>query len=395
MMLDTLSEQQCIGVSMTIPDVAICCVCSRKYLPQAMTMIWSLQRLSDRYSYHVFLSDLTAGNGRGLIDRYPEVEFYFIDQYADAQILDNALMLSDLEFNTSLKAVALSTILERYRRKTFYCDSDLYFLSEPLAALTGLEKANVVLTPHQIASVSDESDFQMSRTGVFNSGFIGMAGDIGIQAAGWLVHKTRYYCLLEPEESIFVDQKWLDLVPALFGGVCVLREPGYNLAYWNIESRGLDEHTVFLHLSGFDLNSQLKHGEFLSKFSKIRLGDRMVDLLRIYLDAYRRAVAEITVATASSGVSLIENNYECKKPTMARRYSVMSRSFRVKDGDIQEYVRTDVQPFRYARLFRTEPSILKITRIIGSYLFHLGLAGMLDNLVALFRILGRRNSWIR
>lgn len=358
-------------------------------------MIWSLRRLSNNYSYHVFLSDLTAGNGGELIKTNPDVEFNFIDQYAEPEILDNAVMLNDLEFNTSLKAVALSITLKRYRRKTFYCDSDLYFLAEPLVALKMLEEASVVITPHQVSPVSDEMDFQMTRTGVFNSGFIGLTGDIGIQVADWLVHKTRHYCLMEPEEGIFVDQKWLDLIPALFEGVSVLREPSYNLAYWNIESRGLNENTVFMHLSGFNLDSQLAHSDLLSRYSQISLNDRMIELLRIYIVAYKQCFKSITLATAGSISSLIEKNYSRKIPTIARRYSVMNRSFLIKDGNIQEWIRLDKKEFKHRRLFRTEPVILKMTRFIGVSLFKLGLASVLENLVALFRILGRRNSWLR
>lgn len=375
--------------------IAICTVCSRSYLPQAMTMIWSLQRLSDRYSYHVYLSDMTAGSGQELIKKYPEVEFFFIDQFADDQILDNALLLNDLEFNTSLKSIALSEVLARYRRKTFYCDSDLYFLAEPLAAIAALDHGGVLLTPHQVAPSSDESDFQMSRAGVFNSGFFGVAGRVGDEVAGWLEHKSRHFCLLEPEEGIFVDQKWLDLIPALFGDVQILRDPAYNLAYWNIESRGLQESIVFLHLSGFDLNSRLEAANLLSKFSTICLNESLLEKLRPYQDAYKKSMAEIVGVTATAGLSLIAANFDRKMPMIARRYSVKRHIFSVTDGDIVVRDRPDDTPFSYARLFRTEPMVLKMTRWLGEYLCRLGLAAMLENLVALFRVLGRRNSWMR
>lgn len=375
--------------------IAICTVCSRSYLPQALTMIWSLQRLSDRYSYHVYLSDMTAGSGKELIKKYPEVEFFFIEQFADAQILDNALLLNDLEFNTSLKSIALSALLERYHRKTFYCDSDLYFLAEPLAAIAALDHGGMLLTPHQIAPSSDESDFQMSRAGVFNAGFIGVAGCVGGDAARWLADKSRHFCLLEPEEGIFVDQKWLDLIPALFGDVQILREPGYNLAYWNIESRGLHDSTVFLHLSGFNLDSRLESGELLSKFSKVCLNKNLLEKLRPYQDAYKKILAEIVTVTAEAGLTLITSNFSRKMPMLARRYSVKRHIFSVKDGDILVRGRASDMPFNYVRLFRTEPRILKVTRWLGEYLCRLGLAAMLESLVILFRVLGRRNSWMR
>lgn len=380
---------------MSTEVIAICTVCSRKYLPQAMTMIWSLQRLSGRYSYHVFLSDLTSGTSQELVEKYPEVEFFFIEQFADNQILDSALLLNDLEFNTSLKSVALSVVLDRYHRKTFYCDSDLYFLAEPLAAIDALDHNGVLLTPHQVAPTSDESDFQMSRTGVFNAGFIGVAGRVGSEAVRWLANKSRHYCLLEPEEGIFVDQKWLDLIPAIFEDVQILREPGYNLGYWNIESRGLSESTVFLHLSGFDLSSRLEPGECLSKFSPIRLNGILLEKLRPYQDAYKKIVAEVVAVTAAIDLSLIEANFSRVMPMLARRYLVKRNIFKIKDGGILLCGRTGDKPFKFARLFRTEPRILNMSRLLGESLCRIGLAVVLDNLVALFRVLGRRSSWMR
>jgi len=336
-----------------------------------------------------------VGNGQELVKKYPEVEFLFIDQFADSQILENALFMNDLEFNTSLKSIAMSCALDRHNRKTFYCDSDLYFLAEPLAAIAALDNSGVLLTPHQVAPTSDRFDFQMSRTGVFNAGFIGVTGSVGSEFAAWLEHKLINYCLLEPEESIFVDQKWLDLIPAIFGDVHILRDPGYNLAYWNIESRVLDENTVFMHLSGFDLNTPLETGELLSKFSPIYLNETLLEHLRPYQDAYKKIKLEIVAITASFGLSLIASNFDRKMPVLARRYLVKRHVFKVYQGEILMCRRTSANPFKFTRLFRTEPRILKTTRWLGEILCHLGLAAMLDKLVALFRILGRRNSWMR
>jgi hypothetical protein len=360
-----------------------------------MTMIWSLRRLSNRYSFHVYLSDLSSINGQGLAKKFPDVEFRFLEQFVDDQILDNALFLNDLEFNTSLKSVALTDMLNRFDRKIFYCDSDLYFLAEPLAAIDALGCSGVLLTPHQVSVTSDESDFQMSRTGVFNAGFFGVSGGVGRSVAAWLTNKSRFYCLLEPEEGIFVDQKWLDLIPALFEDVKILRKSSYNIGYWNIKSRGFDDRAVFLHLSGFDLNSKLQPDEFLSKYSKIYLNAILLEKLRPYLDAYRNIRTDILFLTVAVKSSSIESNFERKMSVFMRRYSVKRQILRIKDGEILLCNRLAYKPFKYTRLYRTESRILKLTRFLGEYMCSIGLAGILDKAVDLFRILGRRNSWLR
>ena len=42
----------------------------------------------------------------------------------------------------------------------------------------------------------------------------------------------------EGRSGLFVDQKWMNLAPGLFD-VAVLRDPGLNLAYWNLHERTL------------------------------------------------------------------------------------------------------------------------------------------------------------
>jgi hypothetical protein len=68
--------------------------------------------------------------------------------------------------------------------------------------------------------------------------------------------------LVAPERGYFVDQRWMDLTPGLIVGLEVLRDPGYNVAYWNLPSRevtrGNGGYLVngrplrFFHFSGYD-----------------------------------------------------------------------------------------------------------------------------------------------
>ena len=64
---------------------------------------------------------------------------------------------------------------------------------------------------------------------------------------------------------MFTDQRWVDFVPSFFDHY-ILKDPGYNVAYWNLHGRARDAPTAidiswtasplrFFHFSGFDSGS--------------------------------------------------------------------------------------------------------------------------------------------
>ena len=65
-----------------------------------------------------------------------------------------------------------------------------------------------------------------------------------------------------PLNGYFVDQRWFDLAPGLVSDRAIVRDPQYNIAYWNLHSRLLEhdgtsytvngEPLAFFHFSGFD-----------------------------------------------------------------------------------------------------------------------------------------------
>jgi hypothetical protein len=76
----------------------------------------------------------------------------------------------------------------------------------------------------------------------------------------------------------FVDQKWIDLVPAFFDKVCILKHPGCNIAYWNLHERTLsqgkdailvnNQPLCFFHFSGVKASKP-------DVLSSIKLGTRL------------------------------------------------------------------------------------------------------------------------
>ena len=74
--------------------------------------------------------------------------------------------------------------------------------------------------------------------------------------------RLRYDCRVDPSVGFFVDQRWFDLAPGFLSDFAIVREPEYNVAYWNVHSRRLEREgdrylvdgrqLAFFHFSGFD-----------------------------------------------------------------------------------------------------------------------------------------------
>ncbi|MBU6500172.1 MAG: hypothetical protein KGQ40_16730 [Rhodospirillales bacterium] len=208
-----------------------------------------------------------------------------------------------VEACTAVKAPMLERLLAAGAEKVIYLDPDIAVF-HPLSAIEQrLDGASIVLTPHQLAPNESEmalrdNELTSLQYGVFNLGFLGVRNDqAGRDFARWWSAMTARACYDDVEAGLFTDQKYCDLVPGLFGGVHIERDPGCNVASWNLSRRRLE----------YDAAGRLRvNGAALLfyHFTKIDgVGAAMTeryaqDDLAVYdlLNWYRRAVRDETVA---------------------------------------------------------------------------------------------------
>ena len=106
-----------------------------------------------------------------------------------------------------------------------------------------LETWDIILTPHTFAPESEreaiiDNEIGPLKSGIFNLGFVAIrtSGE-GARFASWWADRLLSFCYDDVPSGLFVDQRWCDHVPSFFENVKILRDPGYNVASWNLSHR--------------------------------------------------------------------------------------------------------------------------------------------------------------
>lgn len=213
-------------------------ICSRNYLAYALTLRESLLKADPSAEFFIYLADDAAG-----LDLPAGVTVVPVADVAMPALWDMALRYSVMEFNTAIKPFC---ILDLWDKRGFdaavYLDPDLYFL-RPLTAVTDAfaRGHDCVLTPHLLQPLADDfhpDDIQILRTGVYNLGFGAFAKRPGARRfVEWWGKECETNCVVDLENGLFVDQRLADYAPAFCDNALILRDPGYNVAYWNFKHR--------------------------------------------------------------------------------------------------------------------------------------------------------------
>ena len=238
------------------------------YLPKVRVLFNSIRKTHPNWRLHLLLVD----DNKSLIDIELEDfdEVHSIDELDIPNFKSWIFKHSIVELATAVKPFLLVKLLERQD-----CDAVIYF-DPDISIFSSLEELiqvfannSIVLTPHlteQDFGLDAILDNEISclKHGTYNLGFIGVKADSnGLKFGHWWRDRLYHFCYDDIPSGLFTDQKWIDLVPALFEGVEILRSPQYNVAPWNIANRILEIDVFgrylvnsmpmsFYHFTGFD-----------------------------------------------------------------------------------------------------------------------------------------------
>lgn len=148
-----------------------------------------------------------------------------------------------VEACTAVKGAMLCRLLADGYDAVIYLDPDIAVFGPMAEALEALSSSSILLTPHQAApnladKAFDDNEMTSLLFGTYNLGFVAVRNDgTGREFAAWWAARLHRACYDAPERGIFTDQRYVDLVPGLFDGVRILRDPAYNVASWNLSTR--------------------------------------------------------------------------------------------------------------------------------------------------------------
>lgn len=215
------------------------------------------------------------------------------------------------ELATAIKPWVFEHLFDQGASVAIYLDPDTEVFDSlgPLEALA--REHGTLLTPHVTEPLPrddkrpDERDLLLA--GIYNLGFLALSADAAKTFLPWWQERLRRDCLNDPAQGLFVDQRWIDFAPALFDPL-ILKDPGYNVAYWNLAHRLLtrDGERIlvngrplrFFHYSGFSPRAPHLLSKHQHASLRIRLSD--VPLLAELCERYAAALEEAGFADCSA-----------------------------------------------------------------------------------------------
>ncbi len=271
---------------------AACTIVSLNYLAYARSLYYSFSRYHPDWKFYVLLVDRIPDG----IDLSSEpFELLLVDGLGIRDFGSVAFKYGVVELNTNVKPTFLLKLLSMGIDRLIYFDPDILICSRLDFIYQSLDIHSIVVTPH-CASPNNgnlNAELLLLTNGIFNLGFIALSNSKEAHRfLTWWEDRCLTSGYSERWTGLFVDQKWINLLPCYFDSVQILKHQGCNVAYWNLHERILTETkdtwivngTVplsFFHFSGIDVDGGTKISKYTDQFSLESRGD-LVKLFSYY-----------------------------------------------------------------------------------------------------------------
>ena len=194
----------------------------------------------------------------------------------------------------------LAHLLRRGFSRVVFLKQESLVLDSFASLYARLASESLVLTPHLLAPLEGADritrELNILQSGTFNIGLVGVAGTPSAHRfLAWWQDRVFTHCRHAVGEGMHYEQRWIDLAPALFDGVHILRDPAYNVGHWNLPERRIavegervtvDEPCRLFRFSGYNPDDP---GRLTRAISRRLTADNAGPAVEVF-DRYRNAL---------------------------------------------------------------------------------------------------------
>lgn len=251
-------------------NIGVFTIASKNYIAYARTLLESVEKHHPECRRYLCLADKVDGYFNPSEEKFHVVQ---ADELDIDSFHDMTMRYDIMEFNTAIKPFMIEWLFKHTDLDVvIYLDPDIQLFSRFDILLDEFRSgASAVLTPHITEPVEDglnPNDYHMLQSGVFNLGFIALQRcDEALRFVQWWGRRLKTQCASDISNNLFTDQRWCDLAPCFIDRLTVLKNPGFNVAYWNLAQRNLSKNEagewlvnghplVFFHFSGVNADQR-------------------------------------------------------------------------------------------------------------------------------------------
>jgi hypothetical protein len=289
-----------------LQNVAAATIVAKRYLSFARALAESFSCLHPDVPFFVLLADEVDGCFDPSQERFQLVRLSDLDV---PQLERFRFHYAQQPLSYASTPYLLAHLVKRGFGRLLFIKQESLVLGDLTPLFEILERASIVLTPHLVAPLVGvdriERELNILQSGTFNVGILGVAATpVAARFLEWWQDRVYTHARHAVAAGMHYEQRWLDLVPALFGDAHVLRDPSYNVGHWNLPDRALtvDGDRVLVHgepcrvfrFSGYDFERPAAVTRYSGRLTIENVGPARTLFERFHAALERHGYAETT-----------------------------------------------------------------------------------------------------
>lgn len=242
-----------------MPYMNICTIIARNYIASARVLAESFKEQHPNGTCTALILDDPEKTMNSEVEPF---EVLHVEDIGVPELRDMFSRLSAVELSAAVRPWLLKHILKQGAGHVVYLDPDIQVFAPLDDIAESAEKHGIALAPRVTEPIPRDgerpTEQEVLSEGAYDLGFIALgAGETSERFLDWWMKGLldagsredlqplrsfdgRWRPESEPE-PLFAGRRWVDLVPNLFADAKLLRNPGCDVAYWNLHARKLEK----------------------------------------------------------------------------------------------------------------------------------------------------------